>query len=293
MFGYVRPLRDSLSEEEYELYRGAYCGLCHCMRKRLGLFSSFTVNYDFAFMAMLLADGEIGTECKKCIAHPIKKRKCVCVSKSLESAADMSLILACLKLEDDIRDEGFIKALKSRLFHLLLRRGYKKACRERENFADAASKLLSELSRLENERCASLDMTADKFALILSACSEGADGPVKRRILEHLFYHLGRVIYLTDAIDDLPEDAENGSFNPVICRYDLNSGTLSDEAAQSLDVTLRHSMNLMASDFQLLAKNSFSHIVENIIYLGIPAVASRTLRARLPENEITTSGDKE
>lgn len=293
MFGYVRPLRDSLSEEEYELYRGAYCGLCHCMRKRLGLFSSFTVNYDFAFMAMLLADGEIGTECKKCIAHPVKKRKCVCVSKSLESAADMSLILACLKLEDDIRDEGFVKSLKARFFRLLLRRGYKKASREREDFAETASKLLTELSELETERCESIDMTADKFALILSACSEGAQEPVKKRILEHLFYHLGRIIYLTDAIDDLPDDAEDGSYNPVILRYSLDSGTLSDEAAQGLDITLRHSINLIASDFQLLPKNSFSKIVENIIYLGIPTVTSQTLRSRIPGTENITTGDKE
>lgn len=293
MFGYVRPLRDSLSQEEYELYRGAYCGLCHCMRKRLGLFSSFTVNYDFAFMAMLLADGQCGTECKRCIAHPFKKRKCVCVSNGMEPAADMSLILACLKLEDDIRDEGFLKSLKARFFRLLLRRGYKKACRDRVDFAGTASKLLNELSELETGCCESIDMTADKFALILSACSEGAQEPVKKRILEHLFYHLGRIIYLTDAIDDLPGDAEDGSYNPVILRYSLDSGTLSDEAAQGLDITLRHSINLIASDFQLLPKNSFSEIVENIIYLGIPTVTSQTLRSRLLGTENITTGDKE
>ena len=36
MYGYVRPERGELKVREYELFRGAYCGLCHTLGERYG-----------------------------------------------------------------------------------------------------------------------------------------------------------------------------------------------------------------------------------------------------------------
>ena len=62
--------------------------------------------------------------------------------------------------------------------------------------------------------------------------------PVKRRVLEQLLYHLGRWIYLVDAADDLAEDAASGSYNPILCRFSLEEGTLTEEAREALVVSL-------------------------------------------------------
>lgn len=293
MFGYIRPIKDKLTESEYELFRSAYCGLCHCMKERCGFASRFMLNFDFTFMAMLLSEKGDGTiASRRCIAHPFKARKCSCCSSAFNDAADMSVILSYLKLDDNVRDERFLRSLPSRLAKLCLRRGYKKACRKKPGFAAAAKSLLLELELLENESCNSIDRPADKFALILAEAASVSPDEERGRVLRYLFYHIGRLIYIIDAVDDLPDDLEDGSYNAVSCRFALNSPELDDESAKSLDLTIRHSINLIASDYQLLSETEYSGILTNIIYLGLPAAASEVLRSRLPENNLFT-GDKE
>lgn len=57
MFGYVRPSDGKLTEEEREVFRGAYCGLCHALGRRYGLAGRMILNYDLAFLAMVLSHG--------------------------------------------------------------------------------------------------------------------------------------------------------------------------------------------------------------------------------------------
>ncbi len=293
MFGYIRPIKDKLTESEYKLFRAAYCGLCHSMKKRCGFASRFTLNFDFTFMAMLLSGADEGhDECRRCIAHPFKARKCRCGSAAFNDVADMSIIFSYLKLADNVRDEGVLRSIVSRLAMLCLFRGYKRACGKKPGFSAAAKALLRELELLEDSGCDSLDRTADKFALILAEAASVSADKERGRVLRYLFYHIGRLIYIIDAIDDLPDDLERGSYNAVSHRFSLDEPVLDDTAACSLDLTIRHSINLIASDYQLLSETEYSGILTNIIYLGLPAVASEVLRSRLPETSKFT-GDKE
>ena len=57
MFGYVRPSEARLSEADKERFAAAYCGLCRTLGERYGLASRFILNYDFAFLAILLWEG--------------------------------------------------------------------------------------------------------------------------------------------------------------------------------------------------------------------------------------------
>ena len=58
MFGYVHISPDKLNGEEQQLYRACYCGLCHTLGRRYGVFARMILNYDLVFLAMLLSDGE-------------------------------------------------------------------------------------------------------------------------------------------------------------------------------------------------------------------------------------------
>ena len=58
MFGYVRPVRDELKCRDFDLYRAVYCGLCRCMKERCGWTSTWFLNYDFTFLALLLTPEE-------------------------------------------------------------------------------------------------------------------------------------------------------------------------------------------------------------------------------------------
>lgn len=99
----------------------------------------------------------------------------------------------------------------------------------------------------------------------------------RRRILEQLLYHTGRVIYLLDAVDDLPDDIKTDNYNPLRYRFALENDALNAAQKQQLRLTLRHSLNCMSAAFQLLDRTPWSEIVENILYQGIPVTAEQVL----------------
>jgi hypothetical protein len=279
MFGYVRPLRGELKVREYESFKAVYCGLCHRMGHRCGFASRFLVNYDLAFMAMLLTDADAAPcyEHHRCIASPFRKKCCHSATPALDSAADYSVILSWWKLRDSVQDDGFWKAAGARLAMLFLRRSYRRAAKAAPEFDRAVSENLTALNQLESEHCPSLDRPADKFACILTAAAASVQPEMRHRALAQVFYHTGRIVYLLDAADDLAEDVRHNRYNPLLYRFGPSQGTLSSEQMEALRLTLRHSENMLISAYQLLDPGPWSEILTNIIYLGIPAVINAVL----------------
>ena len=76
-----------------------------------------------------------------------------------------------------------------------------------------------------------------------------------------MLYHLGRWIYLVDALDDLKEDARSGKYNPLIYRFGLREGMLDEDSRQRLVATLDHSVNLISSAFQLADYGPWTGVV--------------------------------
>ena len=131
MFGYVRPLRDELKCRDFDLYRAVYCGLCAAMRRRYGWLAPMFLNYDFTFLALLLAPPEEAfSPCRgRCHANPLRKKTMYQPTPALDTAADESVVLTWWQLRDKIQDEGFWKGLPARGLSVLLRRSYRKAAR--------------------------------------------------------------------------------------------------------------------------------------------------------------------
>lgn len=278
MFGYIRPLKAELKVREYEQYKSCYCALCHTLHERYGWISRFVLNYDFTFLAMLLWQSEDEPEyrCARCTASPFKK-KTYCVSvHALEICAANSVILSWWKLKDNINDEGFIKTLRDRLLLILLRKAYKKAARDNPAFEENVRLSLEELRALEKTDSSSLDACADKFAKITALAAETA-GDARYRPLAQLLYHTGRFIYIIDACDDLQEDWRSGSFNPVARRFNIDNGKLTDAHIKELQTTLMHSCAIISAAYELLPENTWSPVTRNIIYLGMPSVATQVL----------------
>ena len=276
MFGYVRPFREELKVRELEAYEAMYCGLCAAMGRRHGFVARMFLNYDFTFLAMLLAPKEDrpSTVYCRCPANPLRK-KCACTAGAgLEAAADESVILSYWKLRDTVEDEGFWKGLGARMLSVLLRRGYRKAASSRPGFDAAARGCLEELRALELAGSPSLDRTADTFARILQAAAPDSGDEVRDRAVGQLLYHVGRWIYLTDAWDDLGEDLASGSYNPIHARFEGRER----EEAEYLRTTLRHSLNLAVSAFSLVDFGGWGPVIENILYLGLPAVEELVVR---------------
>ena len=300
MYGYVRPVKDELKVRQYEAYKAAYCGLCHCLRRDFGVPARFVVNYDFTFLAMLLwTDRGADYDQARCMASPLKRKNVLRAAPALETAAALSVILAYWKLRDNLRDEGPGKAAASGLGIGALEASYRRAREKQPDFAAAARERLEELRQLEGEQCPSLDRPADCFARLLTAAASAAEGEENRRALEQLLYHMGRTVYLLDAADDLEEDLRRGGYNPVALRFGLKEAPMPEEVRTELRLTLGHSLNSISGAYALLPRNAFSAITENIVYLGIPAAVEQVLAKHtfqgeeMPGNtDNNTIGDK-
>ena len=54
MFGYVLADKSNLSETQFQRYRSCYCGLCHEIGRSYGSLQRLALNYDMAFLVLLL-----------------------------------------------------------------------------------------------------------------------------------------------------------------------------------------------------------------------------------------------
>lgn len=277
MFGYVRPSLGKLSEEDRDRFGAAYCGLCRTLGERYGQAARMILNYDFTFLAILLWPEEVSpADHRSCIAHPFSGRAYYPGNPALELAADESVILFWWQLRDALSDPGKGKG-RYRAASLALKGAYRRAAERRPDFDRITREKLALLRELEEERCSSLDRPADAFAGLLSAAAEGVPDPVKRRVLEQLLYHLGRWIYLADAADDLNKDFASGSYNPLIYRYGLAGGELTEEARAGLTVSLDHSIRLMAAAYELWDFGVWSPIIQATVYEGLFLVGRAVL----------------
>lgn len=287
MFGYVRPRKDELKIRDYDTYHAAYCGLCRAMGKRYGLVCRMLVNYDMTFLYLLRSSLRPACTSKKCFcpARVVRRKLCICDDEGFALTAACNVILCYEKLNDAILDSGFFRSIPARLGRLLLRRAYKKASDQQPAFAKLAAENLARLHELEKDRSDSIDATADAFAQIVSGCAADYEDPAIRRPMQTVLYQTGRFIYLADALDDLAKDCRSDRYNPLRFRFQPVEGALSDDDAEYLRELTDTSVNLAGSALSLLPMKAHASLLENIIYLGLPAVFSSvrqgTFKAKL------------
>ena len=299
MFGYVRPALEQLDEGQRDAYQSAYCGLCHTLGRRHGFLARFTLQYDFTFLAILLSAGERPDRplCLRCPAHPLRRPRSCLGGEQMKTVADQSMILTWYKLSDDVDDRNAVTGLPYRLVRRLFRRAYRRAAAAQPEFDAQVREGLDRLRQLEEERSPELDRAADAFARILASASAAyPEGSLMRRALGELLYHLGRWIYLMDAWDDLEEDKKYGRYNPLDARF---QGCASEEK-EYLNTTAVHSVRLAGAAANLMELGSWTPVVENVIYLGLPAVQNavldgswkemRKLRRRPHERSLRSAG---
>ena len=126
------------------------------------------------------------------------------------------------------------------------------------------------IGKIEKERRAGIDEPAGLFGELLGEIFafglEGAD----RLVTYECGYHLGKFIFLADAIDDYDSDLKDGKYNPYIIAY--NGAELTYENKQNVKTALlleckklENAINLIPFGNKITAEN----IVRNIIYLGL------------------------
>ena len=273
MFGYVLPRRDRLSEEAQARYHAAYCGLCRALKLEYGFAARFLVNYDMTFLYFLLREGDPACPGRCfCPARPWCPRKaCLPEDGTMRYAADLSVLLSWWKLLDARRDSRGPRRLAAKAALLLYRRSYRRASARHPVLDAAFGTELARLQALEDEKSPSIDRTADAFASLLRDCAAHYDGR-ERRPEQLLLYHVGRYLYLADALEDLPRDVRAGAYNPLRYRYGADGGTLDPADRAQLLETIDASISMACSAMELLDGRRDRELLSNILYFGLPAV---------------------
>lgn len=291
MFGYVRPCKPELKMKEFEIYQSVYCGLCKQLGRSYGYFSRFTLNYDFAFLAMLdmaLDDALPRIERQKCFANPLKRKNCCLENPSLEFSAGVALIMLYYKVRDDIADGGFKEKLRSYLILPFVRGARKKAARKLPEIDRIMKESADKQAALEKAGCQNVDEAAHPSAEFLSRiCKVMARDERQKRILERFGYLLGRWIYLIDALDDMEEDLEKGNYNPFLAANQIKAGET--EKIKEVAEKAKGSLNLTTAEigaaYELLELNRFRPIFNNVIYLGFADTMNQIRTKRSKQHE--------
>ena len=313
MLGYVKIDKGELKVREYEVYTGYYCGVCKSIGRRYGQLPRMVLSYDAAFLAILLASlsDESDTPVQEhCIAHPVIKKKTVIRNRAIDYAGDVMLILAWYKLADDAADEG--KAYAKPVM-LMMKRIFRRLNNLYPELCSSVKCHLSALSALEREKCASIDMAAEAFSKIMEdifteglqavygseppqQTSPGADrsdygisgasgmqngpcgfaspGSDTRELLARAGYHLGKWVYMIDAVDDIEENIESGAYNPLLFRFKFDAANeTADEFRARIEPDLRfnlyHYLAMLSRCTDSLDIRKNAGIIENVIYFGL------------------------
>lgn len=285
MFGYVRPYQAELKVKEYRQYKAVYCQLCRTMKKEYGQLSTFSLNYDCAFYAMLalaVSGAELCEQTARCAANPLKKcRYLAADGEEYKKAAALSVLLTYHKLNDDREDESFLKSLGCKMLLPYVAKKAKKAAGKYPQLAEAAQKAMFSQKKAEDERMG-IDACAEPTAVMLAEVfSELSDGG-QAIALEQFGYFLGRWIYLMDAADDLEEDRKEKKFNPFLIRLDLEGEEpLTEETLRKAESfcneTLNETVARIIPPMNLLELSNFAPIIENVVNFGLPQLQREIL----------------
>lgn len=278
MLGYVQIYKPDLRVREYEIYQGYYCGICKYIGANYGQLPRMSLSYDAAFLALLLAsviDEPDEPSLEHCVVHHIKK-KTIIRNKAIEYAGDVMLILAWYKLLDDAHDEGKRSA---KALMLLLRRIHRKLMLKYPELCDGIEINLTKLSALEDAHCSSLDEAAESFSKIMgvifaegSKHLHGDNAASLHETFAKLGYHMGKWIYLIDAIDDIEENVESGAYNPLLYRFNYEGESptgFRERICDDLEFNLYQYLAVLGESLSALDIKKNKGIIDNVIYFGL------------------------
>lgn len=261
MFGYVIANREKLSEAQLKTYQSYYCGICHSLRVKHGFPSSFTLSYDMVFLGLVLSSLYEPRETlanERCVQHPIKSHE-YSQSDIIDYCADMTVLLAYHKAEDDWVDD---KKLKARAVTTVLKSKYNKLAQQYPRQSSSIEAGIKSLSELENSSSSDIDACARCFGGLMREIFVYRED-FWAETLGVLADNLGQFIYVIDALVDLDADKKSGNFNPLRNLFD--DGYTNEHVRSILTMLIGE----CAINFEKLPLVENIDILRNILYSGI------------------------
>lgn len=268
MFGYIRPRTAALSAGEKEYYKSVYCGVCRIGGKRVSRFTRLLLNNDFVFLCIVrtaVCGDKACAETRRC-PYSFRKKCMMCENDSALYTSAAFGILLYYKALDDVMDSRGAARFFAKLRMPFARGMLRRASSLCPGLADAVKELLSALSGYEKAGCPSPDLVADSFARLTAlAASYGAEGR-DRDILAECGYHIGRYIYIIDALDDSARDERKGNYNVLDLYYGSAENVIDN--AEEIKQTLTDSVHAFCRAYERSGGSVFDGLVYNIAELG-------------------------
>ncbi|HJB93923.1 MAG TPA: hypothetical protein H9708_08260 [Candidatus Borkfalkia stercoripullorum] len=276
MFGYIQPDIPYLYFKDATLYKALYCGLCKSIGRSCGQTARFGLSYDMTFLSALLhniKNTDVTIEKQRCAANVFTRRPMALDDGITKTVACLNTLLTYYKLTDDILDEH-----KGRISRAFFKRGYKKAKALHPDAAGIVKARMAELFELEKAGCASLDMAADPFGLMIADLSDYCLGESATEYTRKLFYGVGKWVYLIDALDDYDKDVKKKNYNPFVSAY--KAPTKDEMLAKNREEVDFVFKSVFAENAECLKNIRFyfnTDLTDNIILRGMPASTRKVM----------------
>jgi hypothetical protein len=207
-----------------------------------------TLSYDFVFLALTrlaLQNGNpscdqpvraVAFERRRCLPHPLRRRPSLQAGAVTDYVAASAAILNYHKLLDDRADERGGRRLRAIVLSWPLSSMHRRARRRYPALCEEIGQAMQAFSQAEQQTSHSADAPAAAFGEVLAVLfSHGLTGNAAT-IARHVGFHIGKWLYLADAVDDFSEDVCRDRFNPLRCLY--GDAALTEEHKQALSVAM-------------------------------------------------------
>lgn len=279
MFGYLTAAQMELKIKDFVRYRAVYCGLCHELFTRCGAHTSLLLNYDMAFLILLLCglyEPDMPKRKTRCLAHPLRAHEEIDTPYT-PYAADMLILLSYHQLMDDWRDERRADRLAAAQ---TIAGAYRRAKARYPRQAACIEEQIAALSRMEAAGEENLDRVSACTGAMLAEIFD-VHGDVWSEPLRAMGMGLGQAIYLMDAYEDIDRDEKAGRYNPLRGR---------DEVHARSETMINACMARAAAAFERLPILQEADILRNILYAGVWTRFNAASARREKSNQ--TDGEK-
>lgn len=260
MFGFVMANTKELSKEENARYNRIYCGICRQIRLQSSSLCRFGLQYDLAFLALLLTslyEPREKSGKRACGFHPLRPRPWV-ENRYIRYCADMNVVLSYYKALDDYRDgHGFLSQTAMNIFGKNLDdiiAQYPRQCK-------AIDEYTRQLAQMEKYKESNPDEPANCFGKLMAELFVYEEDNWSDTLRE-MGMALGRFIYLADAAIDYRTDLKKKQYNPFIAM-----GTGEDWARWEQYLVL--DMGRCTDYYERLPLVQDKKILDNILYSGV------------------------
>jgi hypothetical protein len=261
MFGYIIVNKAEMKFREFDVYHSFYCGICRDLKRKYGICGQMALSYDMTFLAILLTglyEPQTHLGSCKCVAHPFESHE-TRNNIYTEYAADMNMLFAHYKCQDDWEDERkFWKLLYGRILE-------GKTGRLKDKYKEKIRKinlLMQDFSDVEKSSGADIDTLSGLFGRVMAEIMTVREDEWAEN-LRCLGFYLGKFIYLCDAYEDVETDIKKGTSNPL--KHKFHNPDFEEECKTILMIM----MSECCKEFEKLPILENVEILRNILYSGV------------------------